>query len=108
MATPVLLRQTATGVPEVTVTVGSERVSLPEVLARFSCSGIPTVGVRLADVVARSLKTAWRKDPAGVSKILGSSMPLLTAKDKIYAMLEKCDFCKGIGCHVCGNLGFKQ
>ena len=108
MATPVMLRQTDSGTPEATIVVGSERLSIPAMLARFSCDGVPTVGVRLADIVAQSLAAAWSRNPAGTMKLFGSNMPMLTAKDKLYSLLEKCDFCKGIGCTNCRNLGFKQ
>lgn len=107
MATPIVFQDTGNGV-EPTLLVGAERVSLAKALAQFSCASTPSVGVRLAEIVAKTTTAAWNKNPAKVKELMNRGMPLLSAKDRIFSILDKCGFCQGIGCSNCNNEGFKS
>lgn len=107
MATPVMFQDQGSGI-EPTILVGSERMSLAKALAQFSCVSVPTVGVRLADILVRTTAAAQKKNPAKLKELANRGMPLLSAKDMLFNLLDKCGFCKGIGCSNCNNEGFKQ
>lgn len=107
MATPVMFQDTGAGI-EPTIIVGNERTPLAKALAQFSCSATPTVGVRLAELTVKTTAVAQKKNPAKLKELINRGMPLLSAKDVLFNMLDKCGFCRGIGCSNCNNEGFKQ
>lgn len=106
MATPVMFQDQGSGV-EPTILVGGGRMSLATALTNFSCSSTPTVGVRLAELLVRATNAAKKSSPEKLKGLTGRSIPLLSAKDALFNILDKCGFCKGIGCSTCNNEGFK-
>jgi hypothetical protein len=107
MATPVMFQDQGSGV-EPTILVGGGRMSLATALSNFSCSSTPTVGVRLAELLVRATSTAQKKNPVKLKELAGRGMALLSAKDAVFSILDKCGFCKGIGCSTCNNEGFTR
>lgn len=104
MSTPVLVRLNGQS-PEAVIAVGQDKEAIEAALARFSCTA-PTVGTHLARLVSRLLSKAWRENQQQVKTMLGRQMPMLTAKEKLMALVAKCGVCNGAGCPVCGNNGF--
>jgi hypothetical protein len=105
MATAVIVQSGQSG-PEVTIAVGGDRMTLGAALEKFSCGGLLTTGVRLADIVNKLLPKAWALDQAGVTAFMGRQMPLLTVKERLSALVPKCTYCSGAGCQACNNIGF--
>lgn len=102
MATPVTF---STG-PQALIDVSSSPLPIREALERHSCGMSQTTGVRLADAVAKLLVRANERDPNGVASLTGKRFPMLTAREKLIALLLKCPVCQGAGCQACEGLGY--
>lgn len=92
--------------PEAVIFLGSDGLSVTDMFSKFGCAALQTAGVRLADMTSRALHKAWQENPVAVTALLDKRMPMLIAKQKLFNIITKCATCNGMGCPLCGNLGF--
>lgn len=107
MATAVTFRTGATGVEATITTPTGQRLAIPEALAQHGCSGQQSAGIKLAEVVNRALLRVMQMKPDAIAGLLNRQMPLLMAKEKLFALVDRCGSCGGLGCVNCGSTGFK-
>lgn len=106
LATSVSFQLAAEG-PTAIIPLGHEALPIGEVMTKFKCSAVRSVGVKLAEIVALALKKAWSENEVAVRAMLNERMPMLTAKRRLFEVITKCQTCSGAGCPLCKNLGFQ-
>ncbi len=107
LATPVTIEQHGQDIVLMVLTPGGQSMKLGEALAHFKCQGAASTGARAATLVLSAFNRAVAKGRVA-SLPVGRKYPMLMLKDKLFALVEPCTQCKGGGCGLCGETGFKN